>query len=119
MSMSSIKRSLVLAVLLTGVAGGRVYAQDVVDVKVPFDFLVKGQTFHAGTYEVTMNRAGEGVVSLRSDRGKAFAFVLTIPASGHDPAGEQPALVFSHHENLYELSQIWETGTQGGEVTKG
>jgi hypothetical protein len=119
MSLSLINRSLVLAALFMGVAGGRAYAQDVIDVKVPFDFQVKGQTFHAGTYEVAMNTAGEGVMSLRGDHGKAFAFVLTIPASGHDPAGERPALVFSHRENRYVLSQIWENGMRGQEVLKG
>lgn len=119
MSMSLIKRSLALAALLMGVASGPAYAQDVVDVKVPFDFQVNGQTFHAGTYEVTINAASEGIMSLSGDHGKAFAFVFTIPASGRDPAGEQPALVFNRHENRYVLSQIWENGTQGRVVTQG
>lgn len=116
----SLERSLVLAALVMGVAGGRAYAQDVINVKVPFDFQVKGQTFHAGTYALGMNAAANGsVMSLRGVHGKAFAFVQTIPASGHDPVGDRPTLVFNHSENRYVLSQVWENGTQGREITKG
>lgn len=118
MPQSPVKRSLILAALLMSAAGGRAYAQDVVEVKVPFEFHVKNQTFRPGTYEVTMNAADSGVVSIRGDHGKAFAFALTIPASGHDPAGEQPSLVFNRYENTYRLSQIWETGSLGREVTR-
>jgi hypothetical protein len=113
-----VKRSWVLALLLMGIAGGRAYAQDFVEVKVPFDFLVKGHMLHAGTYAVTIDAAAAGVVSRRDDRGKEFAFAFTIPASGHDPAGDEPVLVFNHLENKYVLSQIWESGTQGREVSK-
>jgi hypothetical protein len=117
--MSLIRRSWILALLFMGIAGGRASAQDVVEVKVPFDFLVKGHVLHAGTYAVTIDAAAAGVVSLRDDRGREFAFVFTIPASGHDPAGDEPVLVFNHLENRYVLSQIWESGTQGREVSKG
>ena len=91
MSRSLITRSLILAALLIGASGGRAYAMD----------------------------AGDGVMLLRGDHNRAFTFALTIPASGHDPAGDQPALVFNHHENTYVLSQVWENGTQGREITKG
>lgn len=113
-------RPLLLAALFVGMAGARATAQDVISVKVPFDFQVKGQTFHAGTYEVSMNADIEkNVISLRDDHGKAFAFVMTIPASGHDPVGDQPTLVFNHLENRYVLSQVWENATQGRQITKG
>jgi hypothetical protein len=119
MSKSLITRSLLLAAVLIGVTSGRAYAQDVLDVNVPFDFNVGGHTFQAGKYVVTMNAAGQGVMSLRGDRARAFTFAFTVPASGHDPAGEQPALVFSRHENSYVLSQVWESRTQGREIAKG
>ena len=41
MSLSFIKRLLLLAFPIMGLPGGLARAQDVVDVKVPFDFLVK------------------------------------------------------------------------------
>jgi hypothetical protein len=118
MSVSLIKRSLVAATLIMGAASGRASAQDVIDVKVPFDFVVSGQTFHAGTYVLTMNASSEGVMLLRGDHGKAITFALTIPASGHDPAGEQPALVFNRYENRNVLSQVWENGTEGRAIAR-
>jgi len=116
----SLTRLLLLVALFIGVAGGRASAQDVINVKVPFDFQVKGQTFHAGTYEVSMNADAEkNVISLRGDHGKSFAFVMTNPASGHDPVGDRPTFVFNHLENRYVLSQVWENATQGREIAKG
>ena len=38
---------------------------------------------------------------------------LTQPADGHDPAGEEPVLVFIHDENQNLLSEIWESETEG------
>ena len=43
----------------------------------------------------------------------AVAFVLTIPADGGDPAGNDPALVFMKYENTYRLSEIWESSGAG------
>jgi hypothetical protein len=117
-AMSLVNRSLVLAALLLGATGGQAYAKDVVDVQVPFDFQLGNQTFHAGQYEVVMSNAGDGVMSLRGDHGKTFAFALTIPADGQDPAGHKPALVFSRRENRYVLSQIWENGSEGQEIVQ-
>ena len=115
-----LKRSLVLAALFAGMTGTQVYAQDTIIAKVPFDFVVDGHTFHSGRYEVKMEAAvaNPDVVSVRSQNGKAFAFSLVMPASGHDPAGIQPALVFTRHENTYVLSQVWESGMNGREIPK-
>jgi hypothetical protein len=46
----------------------------------------------------------------------ASMFVFTVPASGHDPAGNTPALTFRHHDNQYWLTDIWRSATQGREV---
>jgi hypothetical protein len=46
----------------------------------------------------------------------AFTFAQTDSASGFDPDGNQPALVFLRHENEYRLSQIWESTTVGREL---
>ena len=42
-----------------------------------------------------------------------MAIVMTIPADGHDPAGNKPALTFSRFENGYRLSTIWESASEG------
>lgn len=116
----SLKRSLVLAAMFAGMTGAQVYAQDTIIATVPFDFVVNGQTFHSGRYEVKMGLAAANpdVVSVRSQDGKAFASVLAIPAGRHDPAGAQPSLVFIRHEKTYVLSQVWESGMNGREVPK-
>jgi len=117
---STLKRSLQLAVLCAGVAGAPAYAQDTLTAKVPFDFIVNGQPFHAGRYEVKMNAAvgAADVVSIRGEDGKSFSYVLTTPASGHDPKGNEPALVFTRHETTYALSQVWESDMTGREIPK-
>jgi hypothetical protein len=116
----TLKRSLVLAALCAGVTGAPAYAQDTITARVPFDFVVNGQPFHAGKYEVKTNAAigAADVVSVRGQDGKAFTFVLTTPASGHDPTRNEPALVFTRHERTYALSQVWESDMMGRELPK-
>jgi hypothetical protein len=85
-----------------------------VQVKVPFSFIVHGQTLPAGQYLVNDD---EGIVQLLGEKGNhASMFVFTVPASGHDPAGNTPALTFRHHDNQYWLTDIWRSATQGREV---
>jgi hypothetical protein len=38
---------------------------------------------------------------------------LTVPTGGHDPIGDQPALLFVRYENEYRLSQVWPSSTEG------
>ena len=117
--LTSLKRSMLLATLLAGVMGGQAYAQDIVNVKVPFAFVVSGHTFESGTYEVKADPDNGSVLLLCSGRyEKPSMFLMTTPASGHDPAGTKPALVFTHQENQYVLSQIWETSTEGRALSK-
>ena len=116
----SLRRPLVLAAILAGMTGTQAYAQDTIIAQVPFDFVVNGRTFHPGRYEVKMNAAAANadVVSVRGEGGKAFVFAFAMPASGHDPAGIQPALVFTRHEKTYVLSQVWESGMDGRDIPK-
>jgi len=83
-----------------------------IEARVPFPFLVQGQTLPAGRYLVTDD--GTGVVRIAGERGtRASLFAMTIPASGHDPAGNKPSLTFTRSETVYRLSSIWESGTAG------
>jgi hypothetical protein len=114
----TLKRSLVLTALSVAVMGAPAYAQDTITARIPFDFVVNGQPFHAGKYEVTMNAAigSAEVVSIRSQDGRTFVYTLTTPASGHDPKGSDPALVFTRHETTYALSQVWQSDMTGREL---
>lgn len=95
--------------------GGTARAQDLA-ISVPFAFQVGGVTLPAGHYEVERD-ATSGIVLLRGDRKTPGAvFVSTLPADGHDPAGNKPALTFSRYEAGYRLSGIWESATDGRKV---
>jgi hypothetical protein len=109
--MRTIKKSAVLAAAFVGLFVGSASAQETVVAKVPFPFVVRGEEFPAGRYEIRPN--GDGVLSIRGTDNKSAIVVITIPADGRDPLGDQPSLVFTRFENVYRLSQIWEAGTEG------
>ncbi|HEY3045092.1 MAG TPA: hypothetical protein VGJ39_13760 [Vicinamibacterales bacterium] len=106
---SILKKSAVFATAFL-VFNGAAARAATVEVKVAFPFVVHGQTMPAGRYLVESE--GSNGVLIRGEKGNhADMFVLTIPAVGHDPAGEKPALTFTRHETQYRLSSIWESGT--------
>jgi hypothetical protein len=109
--MSTLKQSAVLAAVFLGVFVGSARAQDTVTVKVPFPFVVHGEEFVAGPYEIKADY--HGILSIRNTDDGSGLFALTTPADGTDPAGHDAALVFTHYENEYLLSQIWESNTDG------
>jgi hypothetical protein len=109
--MSTIEKSAVLAAVFVGVFVGSASAQETVVAKVPFSFVVRGEEFPAGRYEIRPN--GDGVVSIRGTDNKSAIVAITIPADGRDPLGDHPSLVFTRYENVYRLSQIWEAGAEG------
>jgi hypothetical protein len=86
------------------------------EIKVPFPFLVNGKTLPAGEYRVDSEG---GVVLFRGEKGtSATAFVVTTPAGGHDPVGDQPALSFTRYETQYRLADIWQSRSTGLEVSR-
>jgi hypothetical protein len=113
---SLIKKAGLLAAAFTLLVTGSARAATL-EVKVPFPFVVHGQTLPAGRYSV---RDEDGVVLLRGEKGNHTSmFILTIPASRRDrhPASDSPVLTFRRHENQYRLSNIWESAMEGREVT--
>ena len=114
--MSAIKKSLLLTAAFLGLFVGRARAEGIVTVKVPFAFFVDHREFPAGQYDVRTVEDIGSVLSIEGVRNRASTFVLTIPAVGGDPAGNQPALVFIRHENTYRLSEIWESNRMGREL---
>lgn len=116
---SVLKSALLLAAALVVFASGPARAA-VVDVRVPFPFMVKGQQFPAGEYRLQRDQTDSSVVLMRGEKGNtASMFVLTTPASGRDPAGDKPAVTFKRYENQYRLDDIWDAGSQGREVAAG
>jgi len=107
------KAGLLAAVFVLLVAGSAKAAT--MDVKVPFPFVVQDRTLPAGHYRVTEE---EGVVQFRGKGNHENLYFMAVPAAGHDPAGNQPTLSFTHSENQYRLSDIWESGAYGLEPAK-
>jgi hypothetical protein len=88
-----------------------------VEAKVPFPFVVNGKTMPAGRYLVEYE-GGTGVVQILGEGSNyASMFAMAVPASGHDPAGEQPSLTFKKGETLYRLTSIWQSGDTGRTIT--
>ena len=114
---SMTKNAVLFAAGLVMLAGGKASAAPV-DVKVPFPFMVQGKTMPAGMYRVVSDEDDPSVWLIEGEKGThAGTFVLTRVASGHDPAGDEPALTFDKNERQYQLTGIWESRAQGQEVT--
>ena len=118
--MRSIMRNAVLAagaILLCAAGTARASSFTVLEARVPFPFVVNGQNFPAGKYTVQRDDTASSVVLIRGEKGnRAAEFVQTTPDGGHDPAGSQPSLSFTRHENEYRLSSIWESAHAGWDV---
>jgi hypothetical protein len=96
-----------------GLFAGRARAQELITVKIPFAFVVGRETFPAGRYDITATDDGERVLAIRGADNRAAGFLMTMPASDPDRAGDQPVLVFEKYEDTYRLAQIWESGDEG------
>jgi hypothetical protein len=71
---------------------------------------MRGHEFPAGRYDVIN---AEGVITIDGTDSRVAGVAMATPASGEDPRGREPALVFIHSEGRYTLSQIWESDTKG------
>lgn len=110
------KRATLMVAALLVFTGGTARAA-VVDVNVPFPFVVQGHQLPAGQYRLQPDEADSSVVVIRGENGnRATVRVLTTPAAAHDPAGDKPAVTFMRYENQYRLADIWEPAGQGREV---
>jgi hypothetical protein len=114
--MRGIRTSLVFAAVGLGLFAGQARAQEIVAVKIPFSFVVNGKDMPAGQYEIRAVDEEGAVVLLEDANLQSTMIVSTISADGYDPAGDQPALIFTRHENRYRLSQIWESERNGREI---
>jgi hypothetical protein len=105
--------------LVLGSANANAALLKVLEVKVPFPFVVNGQNLPAGRYSIQRDELTSSVLLIRSETGnRAATFVSTLPAGGHDPAGRVPVLTFSRYENQYRLSSVWESGSLGWSVIR-
>ena len=107
-----VKSALIATVLVVSAAGAA--RAETLDVKVPFPFVVHGQTLPAGDYRVETDGP---VVLLRGEHGNRTNIIFTtMPAAGQDSSGDAPALTFKHIETQYRLADIWESASKGASV---
>jgi hypothetical protein len=112
MKTTMMRPAVIATVLFVGAAGAA--RAESLDVKIPFAFVVHGQTLPAGDYRVETDGP---IVLLRGEHGNKTSIIFTImPAPGHDPAGDAPVLTFTHGETQYRLADIWESASKGGTV---
>ena len=106
--MSVVKRLMLVGVLCLAGASGTAYAgTNVLEVKIPFPFVVGDQTLPAGQYMIQRDDFAPSALMLRNEHGAASAILNTRPATSPAPKDEQPALEFKHVENKYLLSNVW------------
>jgi hypothetical protein len=95
-------------------AGGAAQAQSVVDVTVPFEFTVQHHVMPAGRYRIEHDAQYPSTLVIREQDGARTTLVVsTMAAPGHDPAGEQATLVFTHRDNAYQLADVWRDRSDG------
>jgi hypothetical protein len=115
--MSLIRKSSVFAVVFLGWFVTSAHAQGIITVKVPFPFVVDNETLPAGQYEIRVVEDMGAVMAIEGMNNRSGTFALTMSAGGEDPADNQPSLVFTRDGNQYRLSQIWESRTDGRELS--
>ena len=117
--MKSISRRALMLVVPLLLIGSVARAEPVVQAKVPFPFMVQNRVFPAGEYRLERDDLNPAVLIIRGERGThASGIVTTIGASGEDPKGDKAALVFTRHETMYRLKDVWESRTQGQEIVQ-
>jgi hypothetical protein len=112
-------RSVMLKTAMLGaaflLASGTARAAEVLEVNVPFPFIVNHETFPAGRYQLEEDSlAGPAVMIMRGMNTPQAAILVTHEAAGHGPS--KPALQFEHRENQYRLQNIWESPTEGQSI---
>ena len=115
--MNVITKSSVLAAVFLGTFVVSARAADLITVKVPFPFVVDHKEYPAGRYDIRSDEESGGAIWIEGMDNKSVTVALTVHADGRDPAGTEPALVFTRSENAYQLSQIWDSRSNGRELT--
>ncbi len=90
------------------------FAQDKLEVNIPFSYIVGRQTLPAGKYEFKVDYSGStiSIADLSTRRSEMANFLSTLDETNQSDASG-PHVVFDKVGNTYWLSQLWLPG-QGG-----
>ena len=98
-------------------AGGSARAATLVDARVPFPFVVNNHLFPAGEYRVEQLGGDPSILVIRGEHGISQSVISSsTEASGQDPAGNKPALIFARGEDGYHLKDVWQSHGEGREI---
>jgi len=112
---TNLKTSSLAAAVFIGLFAGSSDAQERLDAKVPFSFVVRNKEFPAGRYEFTTTQA---VLAIRGQDNDKGMFVIVNPAGGQDPEGDTPVLVFTRFEKTYRLTEVWNSENSGSSLLR-
>ena len=112
---TNLKTSSLAAAVFIGLFAGSSHAQQRLDAKVPFSFVVRNEEFPAGRYEFTTT---QGVLAIRGQDNDKGMFVIVNPAGGQDPEGDTPVLVFTRFEKTYRLTEVWNSENRGSSLVR-
>src|SRR5579862_9259758 len=96
-----IKKSSVLAAVCVGLFANSARAQGTVEVKVPFPFVVAGEEFPAGHYDIRADDPSAFLIRNTDDGSQTFALTMQTSENDANRGGEPPALVFTRAGNEY------------------
>jgi len=95
----------IAAAAIAGASARVASADELVDAKVPFSFVVNGVRLPAGNYIVRQMELGSSVLAIVSADGREFVWTNTIPAEP-DQRTSDAELVFQKFEGQFFLSRI-------------
>jgi len=102
---SIIRTSLILAGVCLVSAGAASASTMPLEVKIPFSFLVKGETLPAGQYLIERDDSST-LVFIGENGTHGRAFVMTMPGENDEQPGTEPKLSFTRDGNHYRLSAV-------------
>ena len=109
------RTSLLLASALL-LVGSSADAATMVEANIPFSFSVRGHVLPPGKYRVERSY-DSNILFIEGEHGvHAAVIAATTEASGLDPAGNKAALVFTHGDGGYRLTNVWEDHSTGREI---
>ncbi len=104
-----LKAAILIAVMIgTGALANDVQAQSsrVFEIEVPFDFVIKDQTYDAGTYRIgRLSESNPGTLVLKKAAGKKLVILSTMPLASDGPV-EFSMLSFQRNGEMYILDSI-------------
>lgn len=85
-----------------------------VHASIPFDFIVRGRTLPAGTYELRrVSDTAETLIIRNVNDNHDLATFITEPVQSRQ-IQKHSELVFNRYGDSYFLSRIWDGGEQSG-----